>query len=127
MEEDNFDPDDDAMSSDILVLTQEVEEEKGGTTCVLEAHITKHDDNNGVTWIKFYNKGSTSFSHCYVDTIDAELIVNAIANYVRVGRKYDVDTFLRTEGRVAMSPVAFRMKLEAFMNAGSVDETAGLF
>lgn len=115
------------MSSDILVLTRVVDS-KDGRQYVIEAHITKHDENTGITWMKLFGKGDPdNFSHCYVDTIDAELIVNAMENYIRLGKKNKVDEFLRTEGRVAMDPVIFRMKLETAMGAEDLAGEEDLF
>ena len=118
LDEDDFDPEDDAMPADMLCFKRGVTA-PDGQEVIIEVNITKHEDGQGITWIKFYNRGCPeSFSHCYVDTIDAELIVNAIENYVREGKGTEVAAFLREEGRVAMSPVIFRMKLDTALGGG---------
>ena len=127
MGENDFDPEDDAMPADILVLKREVECPDGRVVCI-NANITKHEGNSGITWIKFFEKRDPdNFSHCYVDTIDAELIVNAIENYVRDGKGPEVARFLKEEGRAIMSPVIFRMKLDTALGSGNGDSAKGLF
>lgn len=122
MDEESFDSENDALPADVLVFKREVETPVGRAVC-MEAHITKHDDNSGMTWIKFYERGTPdNFSHCYVDTIDAELILNAIENYVKAGKGPAVAEFLREEGSAIMSPVIFRMKLDTALGEGTLGE-----
>jgi hypothetical protein len=125
MDEDDFDSEDDAMPADMLCFKREVTA-PDGQEVVIEASITKHGDDQGVTWIKFYNRGlPQNFSHCFVDTMDAELILSAVENYVRDGKGPEVAAFLKEEGRVAMSPVVFRLKLDTALGGGSQARDAG--
>lgn len=127
--EDYFDPDEDSMPSDILVLKRCVNPPSGpGWT--IEAHITRSEgDEKGVTWIKLYDTNSSNFSHCYVDTMDPELILNAMENYILNGRGVEVEAFLREEGRVAKDPVVFRMKMENVLGSpnGNTNPLKGMF
>lgn len=123
MGEDDFDPEDDALPSDILVLRRKVESATG-IPWMLEAHITKHDDESGVTWIKMFEEyAAANFSHCYVDTIDAELILNCIENYIRIGKGHEVEKFFQENGRTAMNPVTFRMKLETMLGSSGLGDS----
>jgi hypothetical protein len=120
------------MPADILVLKREVEVDGSLRVVVLEAHITKQPDQlDGVTWVKIYEKMMPEkFAHCYIDTIDGELILNAIENYVRQGKGPAVEEFFRKEGRTASNPVTFRMKLDAALGGGTElhgDAAVGLF
>lgn len=117
------------MPSDILTLKREVECPDGRMVCI-EANITKHEDNEGITWVKFFEKlDPKNYSHCYVDTLNPELILNAIENMLRRGKGPELAAFLKEEGRVVLSPVTFRLKLETALGGGELqgDAATGLF
>jgi len=112
-----------------LKLTRDVECPDSRTVCI-EAHITKSADNEGITWVKFYEKmDPRNFTHCYIDTMDPELILNCIEDALRNGKGPQLAAFFREEGRVALSPVVFRMKLETALGGSELhgDAAAGLF
>lgn len=118
------------MPADMLNFTRKIDT-PDGRSVIIQAFITKgEDENSGITWIKFYESATPSnFTHCFVDTIDPELILSALENYIRDGKGPEVAEFLKEEGRVAMSPVAFRMKLDTALGSGSLSKDAaeGLF
>lgn len=130
LEGEDLDPEDDAMPIEVLVLGRDIEVESDGRTVRLEAHITKHNGQaDGVTWVKMFEKGCPEkFTHCYIDTIDGELILDAIENYVRQGKGPKVAQFIREEGKSIRNPVTFRIKLDSALGSGSLQaEAADMF
>ncbi len=129
MDEDQFDPEEDSMPADVLVLGRDVET-KDGRVVRLEGHITKQPESeDGVTWIKMHEKGTPeNFTHCFVDTIDAELILDAMENYIRAGKGPRLVTFLKEEGRSIRNPVTFRLKLDTALGGEDLkDDVSDLF
>jgi len=130
MEDETFDSEEDTLPADILILRREVTVDISGDRVVLEAHVTKHQgQDDGITWIKMYDLGRPEkFSHCYIDTINGELILDAMENYIRGGRMTEVADFLREDGRAIRNPVTFRLKLESALGgSGSHVDTNDLF
>lgn len=118
------------MPIEVLVLGRDIEVEADGRTVRLEAHITKQkSQEDGVTWVKMFEKGCPEkFTHCYIDTIDGELILDAIENYVRQGKGPQVAQFIRDEGKTIRNPVTFRIKLDSALGSGSLrPETDDMF
>lgn len=93
---------------------------QGKRVVCMEAHITKHENQtDGITWLKIYEKATPeNFNHCYIDSIDAELILDCIENYVAMGKGPEVAEFLRQDGRSIGDPIAFRIKLETALGGG---------
>ena len=128
--EENFDPEEDSLPSDTLVIKRDVEENVSGALFILEAHITRHAaQDSGITWIKVYPSTTPEiYSHCYVDTTDPELILDAMENYIQAGRFSEVERFLDADGRAIGNPVTFRLKLDAALGGNDLaKEVADLF
>lgn len=122
MDLEEYDPEEDAMPSESLVLKRRVEEDISGDIVIIEAQITRHDDQeDGITFLKLYKEGSEKFSHCYVDTTDPELILDAMENYVRQGKMNDVAHFLSEDGRTISNPTTFRIKLDSTLGQGGLE------
>ena len=121
--EENFDPEEDSLPSDTLVIKRDVEENVSGALFILEAHITRHAaQDSGITWIKVYPSTTPEiYSHCYVDTTDPELILDAMENYVRQGKMNDVAHFLSEDGRTISNPTTFRIKLDSTLGQGGLE------
>lgn len=116
--EDTFDPDEDVMPSDTMIIRKEVDTADGRVS-VIEAQITTNSEApNGITWIKLYEKAVPDiFLNFYVDTLNPELILNAIENYYAQGKGPEVAKFILSEGKSVRNPVEFRLKLEATLGS----------
>jgi len=118
------------MPSNTLVMRRKIEENVSGDPYIIDAHITRHDDEGkGITWIKLYHANfPENYSHCYVDTMNPELILDAMENYVRAGKFAEVENFLQQDGRALGNPVTFRLKLDSALGGGSLaNEVTDLF
>ena len=129
-----FDPADDTTSSSILVFKRKVEvtDTLRPHSVVIEAQVTKNEeDADGITLLKLYDSGAPEkFSHCYIDTIDGELILDAVENYVRQGKASEVSRFFEEEGRYAGDPTTFRLKLDTALGGSDLsgaDAMKGMF
>lgn len=98
----------------IGVFTRRVTDNRNGAVIKLEAHITKSpEDNDGVTWIKFYYQDDEQkMGHCFVDTIDPDIILDAIEGYLANGKFSQLLSFLESEARTAADPISFRVLME---------------
>jgi hypothetical protein len=121
------------MPSADLVIRKKVTTADGRVS-IIEATITKNDSTpDGITWIKMYEEGDpNNFANFFVDTLNPELILTALENYLAKGKGPEIARFLHEEGKTVRNPVEFRLKLEATlgsmdMGGDAADIARGLF
>ena len=112
-EDEEFDPEEDAMPISQFVIRREV---KKPDHVMIEATIGAES-----TFIKFWlAHQDDSFNFCFLDTIEPDMVLNALEQKFEAGLLQEVIAFFDTYGKYLKDPVNFRIKLDAIVKA-SID------
>ena len=105
-EEEDYDPEEDAMPTLHVVIRREIKEPHH---VIIEATIGEDS-----TFIKFWQDSYPErFHYCFLDTLEPDMVLNTLENKFRKGLFYGVEDFFIKYGRDISDEVRFRLKLDA--------------